>query len=183
MTPREFTNSTAMHLEYEIFEQEQIKNFLFSMDPDKRDRLAEACLHTIRYLTPKSRKGLGLVKLCASLIEEGFAASSIVPPPARELRSSRVAATAISVALGVLCVAGLLWALGPSRASSFLVMKKVSQGRIRYSLTGSLQRVQVRESPIIGGSQAEDGGGISRSDQEARYAKANCQAWPGAYGV
>ena len=100
------------------------------MDLYKRDKLAKACLHSIRYLKLKSRKELGLVKLCASLIEEGFAMSSIVRTSARELRSSRAAATAISVALGVLCVAGLLWALGPSRASSFLVMKKVSQGRI-----------------------------------------------------
>ena len=126
MTPREFTNSTAVHLEYKIYKQEQIKKFLFSMDPYKRDRLAEACLHKIRYLTPKSRKELGLVKLCASLIEEDFAASSIVRPPARELRSSRVAATAISVALVVFCVVGLFRALGPSRASLSLATKKVS---------------------------------------------------------
>ena len=107
MPPREFTNSTAVHLEYEYLQQEQIKKYLFSMDPYKRDKLAEACAYISRVFTPESRKELGLVKLCASLIEEGFPASSMIRPPARALRSSRVAATAISVALGVFCVVGL----------------------------------------------------------------------------
>ncbi len=127
---REFTNSTAVHLAYKYWQQEQIKKYLSSMDPYRRARLAEACPYIIQISDVfKSRKGLGLVKLCASLIEEGYTASSIVlaeGPPARKLQSSRVAATAISVALGVLCMAGLFRALGPSRASSCLVIKKVS---------------------------------------------------------
>ncbi len=130
MSPRGFTNSTAVHLAYKHWQQDQIEKYLFSIDPYRRARVAEACLYISQILaTPKSRKGLGLVKLCASSIKKGFAASSIVlaeGPPATELQSLRVAAKAISVALGVLCVAGLFRALGPSRASSYLVIKKVS---------------------------------------------------------
>ena len=72
MTPRYFTNSTAVHLEYKYYEQEQIKNYLFSMDPYKRERLAEARLHITRVFTPKSRKELGLVKLCARPIYDSI---------------------------------------------------------------------------------------------------------------
>lgn len=111
MTPRGFTNSSAVHLQFQYYEQKETKKYLFSMDPYKRDRLAQACPYIIQVLTPKSRKELGLIKLCASIIEEGF-----VRPPARELRSSRVAATAVSVALGAFCVVGLCRALGPSTA-------------------------------------------------------------------
>ena len=118
-----FTNSTAVLLGYTYHEQEQIKKFLVSMDRYTRDRLSEACLDISQGFTPETRKELGLVKLCATLIEEGFAVSSTVRPPAREPRSSRAAASAISVALGAFCVVGLFQALGPSRTSSRLAIK------------------------------------------------------------
>ena len=126
MAPRPFTNSTALHVVCEEFQQEQIIKFLYSMDPGRRGRLAEACpyIMQIRHKL-KRRKRLGLLELCASMIEEGLATSTIVLPGS-ELRSSRIAANAVSVALGVLCLTGLLRTLGPSRASLWLAAKKVS---------------------------------------------------------
>ena len=117
-----FTNSTAVHLDYKLFQQQQILNFLSSVDPDRRGRLAEACAYIVKsFPTMTSRKGLRLLELYASLIEAGF--SSIVPaeePPAGQLRSSHVAASAVTVALGVVCVAGIFRTLRSSRASSGL---------------------------------------------------------------
>ena len=123
-----FTNSTAMHLIYELFQQQELINFLSSMDPGRRGRLAEACPHIVKIShTLISRKGLGLLELCALLIEGGF--SSMEPaeePPAAQLRSSQVAASAVTVALGVVCVAGIFRTLRSSRGSSGLGIQKVS---------------------------------------------------------
>lgn len=130
MSPRDFTNSTAVHFAYRQWQPDQFEAYLHSMDPNRRAGLAEACPHILQILdNPKSRKGLALAKLCASFIGEGFAASSVALPKrplARVPLSSHVGANWMSVALGVLCVAGLYQALGPRRASLCFAMKKVS---------------------------------------------------------
>lgn len=114
MSPRGFTNSTVVHLQFRQWEQDRFNAFLKSIDPHTRVKLGQACPYVIQLVkAPKSRKSLGLTKFCALFIEQSFARSSTALAVSAPTRLSS-SAIVLTTAVGLICVVSLFKILDPS---------------------------------------------------------------------